>query len=539
MRTVTPQMLDAKTPDDVVIRAEARKPVTDPTLGIAVTPNRNGSPRHRLVVLGDSLSHGFQSGAIFKTNWSYPAMIARELGWQELRYPTYNSPGDGLPLNLEAIAQQLEKRFGTNLDFWEFLPLLLFLREYLDTVEDYWERGQGNHAPDQTSQTSIYHNLAVYGWDLRNTISRTADICREVIEKKAPQDNFLRQVVENHNERAAIRVLNSARNSAGKALSPVEAAIALSTEDTFDNEDGIETLIVLIGANNALGSLLTFRVNWSGPGYDDMEMNNQYTVWRPIHFQAELDQLVAKVKQVRARHVIFGTVPHVTIAPFARGVGTKVKPGSRYFPYYTVFWIDDKGFKPKKHPHLTEQEVRAIDSAIDQYNDSITEAVRQARQAGYDWYLFDTAGLLDRLAVRRYIADPAARPSWWDEVGGQYPLPPALQALTPVPDSRFFIANERGRTQGGLFSLDGIHPTTIGYGILAQELINVMQIAGVPFYRADGTPRTGAVQVDFAQLIAEDTLISKPPRVMESVIERISWLDTNFNLFNMLLRSSY
>ncbi|MBF2027664.1 MAG: hypothetical protein IGS48_12995 [Oscillatoriales cyanobacterium C42_A2020_001] len=536
VRTVTSNMLDSKTPNDVEIRAEARKPITDPTLGIAVTPNRSGTPRNRLVVLGDSLSHGFQSGAIFKTNLSYPAMIARELGWQGLRYPTYDGPGDGLPLNFEAIGRQLEKRFGNNLDIWEFLPLLLFLRDFLDDVEDYWERGAGS----SSSQPGlINHNLAVYGWDLRNTISRTADICREVVQRKGPRDNFLRQVVENHNERAAIRVLDTARDAAGRSLSPVEAAIALSTEDTFDNEDGIETLLVLIGANNALGSILTFRVNWSGPGYDDMDVNDQYTVWRPIHFQAELDQLVAQVKQVRARHVIFGTVPHVTIAPFARGVGTKVAPGSRYFPYYTVFWIDDKSFKPSKHPHLTEQEARAIDSAIDQYNDSITEAVRQARQEGHDWYLFDTAGLLDRLAARRYITDPAARPSWWDEVGGQYPLPPEVQALNPVPDARFFIANERGRTQGGLFSLDGIHPTTIGYGILAQELINVMQLAGVSFAQPDGTPRTGAVKIDFGRLTTEDTLISKPPRVIESVLERIRWLDANFNLFNTLLRSSY
>ncbi len=103
--------------------------------------------------------------------------------------------------------------------------------------------------------------------------------------------------------------------------------------------EGIETLIVIIGGNNALGSILTFNVAWSDTGYDDMEVNDKYTVWRPIHFKAELDQLVAEVKKIRARHVIFGTVPHITIVPFARGVDHKVSPGSRYFPYYTLPWI--------------------------------------------------------------------------------------------------------------------------------------------------------------------------------------------------------
>lgn len=517
-------------PDDVVIQPEARKPVTDPTLGIPVTVQSQGTPRHRLVMVGDSLSHGFQSGAIFNTSLSYPVMIAQALGWQQhFRYPTYDGPGDGLPLNLERLARELDRRFGSKIDVLEFVPTLLFLRNYLDDVEDYWEREAGAPLPDQRA---INHNLAVYGWDLRNVLSRNADICQRLIETNPAKDDYLREVVEYHNERAALRVLNSARDASGKALSPLEAAIALGAEGNQETgtSDGIETLIVLIGANNALGSILTFRVNWTGEGYDDMDRNDQYTVWRPIHFKAELDQMVAAIKQIRARHVILGTVPHVTIAPLARGVSQKLQPGSRYFPYYTLPWISDKDFNPKKNPHLTGEDARAIDSAIDQYNDFIADAVRQARQEGRDWYLFETAGLLDRLAARRYLTDPAARPSWWEEVGGAYPLPPALQALSPVPDSRFYVSGPKGRTSGGLFSLDGIHPTTIGYGILAQELIRVMQRAGVQFVQSE---------IDFNRLIAVDSLISDPPRSVANILERVGWIDSTFNLISGVVMASY
>lgn len=527
-------------PEDVVLRSEARRPVTDPTLGIAVSVSRDGTPRHRLVTIGDSLTHGFQSGAIFNTGLSYPMMIAKELGWsQQFRYPVYNGPGDGFPINLERLARQLDLEFGSNIDVWEFISTALFLRNFLDEIEDYWERGAGSRLPNQTLTN---HNLAVYGWDLRNTLSRNADICLQILADNPPKDDFLRQVVEFHNDRAAIPVLQSARDTTGKALSPVEAAAALGAEGTLETNqgDGIETLIVLIGANNALGSILTFKVRWSGEGYDDMSINDRYTVWRPIHFQAELDKLVEAVKAIRARHVIWGTVPHVTIAPFARGVESKVKSGSRYFPYYTLPWITDEDFNPKRHPHLTEDEVRAVDSAIDQYNDAITEAVRQARQQGRDWYLFDAAGLLDRLASRRYLKDPSAQPSWWDDVGGAYSLPAELQALTPVPDTRFFMSGAKGRTSGGLFSLDGIHPTTIGYGILAQELINVMQRADIAFYESDGvTQRTGPIKIDFGRLLQLDTLVSNPPRCIASVFDRVGWLDKNFNIFNSSIRASY
>ncbi len=543
-KPVTPDMLDPKTPEDVKIQPEAREPITDPTLGIPVQVNRQGTPRHRLVTIGDSLTHGFQSGAIFNTKLSYPAIIAKEMGWNQLRYPTYNGPAQGLPLNLEHLARQIEKKFGESVQWWEFASFLSFVRDYLDASEDYWERGAGSAFPNQAG---INHNLAVYGWDLRNTLSRTADICKSVLDQNPPEDDYLRQVVDYHNERAAIRVLNSARDANGKALSPLQAAAALSREGTLESNDGdgIETLIILIGANNALGSVLTFNVSWTAEGYDDMAVNDRYTVWRPIHFKAELDKLVEEVKTIRARHVIWGTVPHVTIAPFARGVnkdkdGNKARPGSRYFPYYTLPWLTEDDFNPEKNPHITGQEARAIDSAIDQYNDYIVEAVRAGRNEGRDWYVFETAALLDRLASRRYIEDPAARPEWWDKVGGEYKLPPELQALSPVPDSRFYRSGPSGRTHGGLFSLDGIHPTTIGYGIMAQEFIKVMQLAGVKFYKSDGkTERTGEVKVDFKRLIAEDTLISNPPKSLSNAVSLIGMLDKNFNIFSGMLMKSY
>jgi hypothetical protein len=47
---------------------------------------------------------------------------------------------------------------------------------------------------------------------------------------------------------------------------------------------------------------------------------------------------------------------------------------------------------------------------------------------------------------------------------------------------------------------------TIGYGIIAQELITIMRRAGVAFYRADGqTPRDDPVTVDFQRLLRRDT----------------------------------
>jgi hypothetical protein len=524
---LTEDMIAPGTPDDVVIRTEAAPPFEDPTLGVLLTtPAQPRSvPKHRLVAVGDSLTQGFQNGAIFDTALSYPAIIARELGCSD----TFSRPdftgGGGLPVNIELLLHRLQERFGQTLDWFE-LPLAVFqLHSILDETEDYWERGKG---ASPANVTGIFHNLAIYGWDVRDIVSRNADICVRGIA--APKDNLLlwQEIVDSANDRTAVRVLNSARDANGRALSPVEAAAALASDG------GIETLIVFAGANNVLAAVTHLKVCWSGDDYQDFDKKIHYTAWRPSHFEKEFAELAKLVEKIDAKNVIFGTVPHVTIAPIARGVsGQKVRQGSRYFPYYTRPWISDAQFDPREDPYLTAAEARALDSAIDQYNQCIAGHVKAARKNNRNWLLLDVAGLLDRLASRRYIADVASRPSWWTP----YELPPELQTLRPVPDSLFFQSGPQGRTAGGLFSLDGIHPTTLAYGILAQEFINVMHLAEVEFYYGDGkTKRSGPVHVDFQRLIKLDTLISHPPASLSSDLRLIGWFDEKVDIFRRLFR---
>ena len=108
----------------------------------------------------------------------------------------------------------------------------------------------------------------------------------------------------------------------------------------------------------------------------------------------------------------------------------------------------------------------------------------------------------------------SARPPWWTP----WPLPPALRALRPPPDSRFLTGDGKGgRASGGWFSLDGVHPTTVGYGLIAQEIIDIMRLAGVEF--------PGDGRVDFERLIARDTLIEHPPQNLRPGLKTLAWGD--------------
>lgn len=508
-------------PAGLTINYEPRKPEFDPTLGVRLEVERKGEPRNRLVTIGDSVTHGFMSGAIFRTDLSWPAIVAFELGcFQTFRRPVYeppNGPG-GIPLDIERALRSFEAHFGTGADFYEYVGIARWLNGYLNKIEGYWERGDGAKTP---TGGDILHNLAIFGWDLRDTLDLTATKVRRRI--KPASDDLLpwKQLVENANDRAALYVLETARGPGNRVRTPLGAARILGDQGTNGSgEPGIETLVVMLGSNNALQAVTKLKVRWSGADYDDVEKKGDYTVWRPEHFAAEWALLVAELRDIKARHVIVATVPSVTIAPIARGVGRKIKQGSRYFPYYTRPWIRDDQFDPDDDPHITEKEARAIDSAIDAYNVTIIESVRAARNDGFDWYLFDLGGFLDRLASKRYLADPAAQPAWWTP----YPLPPELASLNPVPNTRFFASEPGGRSDGGLFALDGVHPTTIGYGLIAHEVIQIMNWAGVQFRSPTGNPRQKGA-VDFARVLASDTLMSRAPKSLSGNLATLGWLD--------------
>jgi hypothetical protein len=68
-------------------------PRFDAELGREVTVGDHGERKHRLVVIGDSLTHGFQSGAIYNTELAYGAIVAHELAWDGFRFPRYGGPG--------------------------------------------------------------------------------------------------------------------------------------------------------------------------------------------------------------------------------------------------------------------------------------------------------------------------------------------------------------------------------------------------------------------------------------------------------------
>ncbi len=508
------------TPDEIadVLTWDVRQPETRPDVGIPVTlPPPAETPPNRLVVLGDSLSHGFKSFAIADTALSWPAIVARYAGFADFRYPKYPGPSrcPGLPFNLEGAVRELEGAMpGSLIDAAADVELAIRLRALMDDVEDYWERGDG---ADMVEKAAVpgppNHNLAVWGWDIRDALGLTVGLLRDkVAQAPGRRDDLLKQIPSAAGERSALLTL------AGGAVD--DTVITLARGLGGEGRPGIETLVVALGSNNLLGTVLNFHVDWSGPDFRDLDAKNKYNAWLPSHFASEYDALLDEVRAIDAQHVIFVTVPHVTIAPMVRGVGEKM-PGDRYFARYTRPWITDEVFRANRHPCLTGDQLRVLDFAVDRYNDHIVSRVAEGRNQDRDWRVFDLAGMIDRLAYRRYLIDDEAQPPWWTP----YRLPDPYLALSPQPDNRFFGSDHFGRFKGGLVALDGVHPTTIGYGLVAHEIMKVMAGAGVDMTHS---------QPAFDELVAEDTLISSPPGRIASVLTFVELANRGVDLYDAL-----
>jgi hypothetical protein len=474
---------------------------------------REGSMVAKLVTIGDSLTQGFQHGAIRRPEWSFPALVARALGQAPFRTPDFSGGGDGGPLlDLELVLRRLSAQAGKRLDLWDVPQALLTLQQTMARIEAYWERGAGTE-PSATGP--LHHDLGVWGFEVLDALSLTDGVCAQ--NTAPPRDNLLRQLPEHGMYRTARRVLNP-------ALEPeLTTLTALGLAERLGESEGIENLLVGLGANNALGTCVSLKLRPSRDAdLTRLAHERDCNLWQPEHFATIYAALATMIDRVPAERVFLTTVPHVTIAPVTRGVSPRARAAGQdelldgYYEYYTSFWIWDRHFSETRNRYLRREEAQKVDRSIDLYNACI---IREAEQRG--WHVIDLCKVLDDLAFRRNRGRPRyqfpaglvqalrdnpatafrVRPDGEVLLDTRYPRIPS----TP-PAAHESSAAWRAAFKGGLFGLDGVHPTTTGYGIIAHEVLTSFQAAGVP----------GAepAKLDWEAIVSHDSLLIDPPALL-------------------------
>ena len=474
----------------------------------------------KLFTIGDSVSQGFMSGAAARTDLCYSTLIARSMNLtnSDYSYPKVWEKG-GLPINLEMALRRLARKFGSNINGFDWVTLFPVLDQVLDEVEDYYERGEGSESKPDPSGIKFFHNVAVQGFDVADAWLVTPRVCRAEIAKSNAKgenrDGFF-ALPSSFFHRTALKVLNPSLDQNFDDFSQLSWL-----KFAAQSPDGVENVLLWLGANNALGTVFGLNISQTPNDPDRPILNlpreerEKWNLWHPKDFEAEYSELLDRVDEIMESNrnpngkVFVGTVPLVTIAPLTKGVGPTTliqiddpdyeadKSEAVYYKYYTHFFRDENAVAETDRAYLTLLDALHIDDCIREYNRTIKRLVTRKNQlCGQERYhIVDMSKALQQIAFKRNAGNV------------QYEFPKFFDFQYPRVSTKYYHADEQGRfRQGGLFSLDGVHPSAIGQGLIAHEFLKAMNQAGVSGCHPNN--------LSWKEIFGSDTLYQSPISIM-------------------------
>lgn len=504
----------------------------------------------KLFTIGDSISQGFMSGAAARTDQSFSTILAKVLEAKNYNFPQWNK--GGMPNNIEEIFRRLQKKLGPNIKGpIEWTRALDIINRYIDDIEDYYERGEGYFAENLSKKP--FDNVSIRGFDVAYSWLVNPSLCEKIIEVSPGKDDNWWGIVDQSLLRTAKIVLETGSKSGPKNPSQIDWL-------KFHHEnEGVENLFLWLGANNALGTVLDLDIIQTsndgtafinGPdkvSYQE-RIEKKWNLWHPEDFKAEYKFTLDKIVDIMISNphnvdykIFVATVPLVTICPLIKAAGTTsdrddikviewdvdienpapmdikdLKPGeeksysyAKYYPYFAFAENFDINTK-----HLNQSKALHIDNVIRKYNRIIQELVAEANKKlkAPRIYLVDISSALSKMALKRNKYDPT------------YDFPEYFKYAYPKVDTRYCGTNRDGTiNSGGIFSLDGVHPTAIGQGLIAYEFLKVMKKAG---------SFSGDVEkaIDWHTIFNSDSLYSNPIGLLGEIYENIDfkkWLFEN------------
>ncbi|SBO43247.1 hypothetical protein [Cyanobium sp. NIES-981] len=491
----------------------------------------------RLFTIGDSISQGFRSGCTAFTEHAYSTYLATALGLGGKDYRYLRWPAEKLKCDLEAIFRLIQSRHGTTIDGVEWIKIFFDVSRFLDKAEDYYERGDGALGqPIPAYGHDFTDNCAVEGMRVADAWEVTPALCEARIlqDPNGLRNNAGLAIASSPFYRAAHRVLNPACKRKYNDYSAVRWLQSVA------ETEGVDNIIIWLGANNALGTIFDLEVRLT-PGTaatrgsrHDPEEETKYNLWHPRDFAHDYTLLLKKVEAALKKNqtsdwkVYLGTVPLVTIAPMLEGFGEarlvddpQVPPGQaakqfRYFQYYKHYGVNESTAIRDESKFLRFRDALFIDKVIGDYNATIRSLVaeRNAALGRQAYVLVDLSTTLSTMAWKRNSGMPT------------FEYPPELQWLYPPLNTKFYRVNASGEiTDGGIFSLDGIHPTVIGQGVIASEFLKAFKQSG-------SSPDQAAL--DWDQIVRDDTLRQDPIAVLHDIVEVDQAIDFVVQVFSLL-----
>jgi lysophospholipase L1-like esterase len=350
----------------------------------------------KMVVIGDSLSAGFQNFSLFTSStggqtFGFAAVIAQQAG-ANLSVPTISYPG--IPPALALSAGQIVR-----------------------------EAGLGSRInPAQATNLSVpgftVGNVLAYPFP-GNPTTNTIDALSDTILGTPPGPLPCGPIPTSLVSWLPLPPGISSLIPQGSPYIVSETACALALRPS--------TVIVSIGSNDVLQALT---------------LGTPPTA--PAVFQANYHLLIEALT-LRQANIVVANVPDITELPFVVNSPAFMKlcgvPLPAGVPYVVPNLATATFNVCTNNIPVTQAEITSIQALVSQYNSIISSEIGAQHKRGVSATVVDINAVLKTLSVNGYNL-------------------PGIHLTTA------FL--------GGLFSLDGIHPTNTGYAILANTFINTI-----------------------------------------------------------------
>ncbi len=364
------------------------------------------------VALGDSLTAGYASGGLakFYQDHSYPAILARQFGMASFQQPLVSDPGIAPVLKLQALAPS---------------PQLV-------------PSGSTPGQPINATYSGIYNNLGIPGAKTGDLLTKTGDITKLLTGTIDP-NTIMYDIVLRFPKLP------------GTNVDATAVAQAIAARPTF--------LTVWIGNNDVLGAAL------AAVPIDGVTMTPVAT------FQQQYHTLLSTLRaQLPTAKIVVANVPDVTAIPFV----TTVKPyiftpqGQKVNLLADTGPLTDADFVTLQGASLVAQGYGIPGTGKPPLPDGgivgsqfVPGVVLRAQEA---------AAISARIAqLNQIIAEEAA------SIGA--PVLDVNAIFTDIVTHGYMLGGVVLRASfltGGIFSYDGVHPQRLGYALVANEFIKLI-----------------------------------------------------------------
>lgn len=408
--------------------------------------------RPDMMAIGDSLYQGVRSLTIKRgmTQLSAPALVAEALG---IRH-RFSCPDPNLPILID-------------MERWlSLLPDLDDVKQDLAQNADYWFA-----MPKSPSGRILFENVSV----------ASATVADLYTHSWATADAYLKSLPRNAKRR--IKALNFDGLNLGAIVQALNTRFTLnpSRVAAFKNMTQVDQvkarrpkrLLINIGSNNGLWDV-AFESNPRGRVKLKRELRQ---------LARRLNALPADVEAIYFNNLgLPSTVPN--LMPLPDHIEWTLKPGpGKYFKSYENRF----GFG---YGTMTGRQLETLDKHVTQVNKDAQKILRDAFDNRSRLHFVDLAGLL-----KKYDSKHRKRTA-----GNVVKLRNGKTLTNVTTEADFWGAFARG----GIAGLDGMHLTVVGYGMMAQRVLDTIARAE----RGIGRPR-----VDLDEAYRRDKLLNYMPGV--------------------------